>query len=105
MAIFFFDVHDSECLIRDECGQPHDDRSAAREEALRLLPELARDSFSDGEGHSLALRVRDETGMVIFAATLSRSDFSPMDLDDEGGWRETLAFVAALPVSDELSCG
>jgi hypothetical protein len=68
---YFFDIVDGGTYSRDDEGSELPDVEAAREEALGCLPELARSKLSSGDRRDVIVDVRDETGQVIFTATLS----------------------------------
>ncbi len=72
MARYFFDVIDGR-TISDAVGVDLSDQAAVRREAMRLLPEIARDEIHRDarEVQSLAVMVRDETGHPVYTATLS----------------------------------
>ena len=71
MPLFYFDIHDGVCLIRDDKGTELPDRHAARNAAISVLPGLARDELPDGDRRQFSSEVRDASGKVIFRATLS----------------------------------
>ncbi|MCJ2069195.1 hypothetical protein MKK75_10325 [Methylobacterium sp. J-030] len=72
MARYFFDVIDGR-TISDEAGIDLPDLAAVRREAVRLLPEIARDEIHkyDCDAQTLALMVRDEAGQPVYIANLS----------------------------------
>ncbi|MER2198520.1 DUF6894 family protein [Methylobacterium brachiatum] len=72
MARYFFDVIDGR-TISDEVGLDLADLAALRREAMRLLPEIARDEMhnDDRDVQTLAIMVRDEAGQPIYTANLS----------------------------------
>ncbi len=70
MARYYFDVLDGR-LFHDEVGVEFPDRAAARTEALRSLPEMARNIRNIEDGHEVSVTMRDEAGREIFAATLT----------------------------------
>jgi hypothetical protein len=71
MPRFFFDTHDGDHLTADEEGLDLDGIEQAREEAVRALPDLARDLLPDGDRRSFAVTVRDESGTALLTATLT----------------------------------
>jgi hypothetical protein len=71
MPRFLFDIYDGVRLTRDDEGSELPDREAARKEALSVLPDIARDRSPDGDRRDFIVDVRDETGRVIYTATLS----------------------------------
>jgi hypothetical protein len=72
MPHFFFDTICDQDLARDEVGIELPDLEAARQEAIRVLPDIARDELpNDGNRRDIMTDVRDETGRVVFTAQLS----------------------------------
>ena len=71
MPRFYFDINDGIHRSRDEEGEDFSDREVARREAITVLPELAREVLPDGDDHVCSCNMRDESGAVIFTATLS----------------------------------
>ena len=78
MPIFFIDVYDNETLARDEFGLELDDLFEAREQAIALLPDMARQGLPDGDAHDYTAVVRCREGRVRYEARLSL----------RGGWVE-----------------
>lgn len=70
MPRYFFDTEDDSVLTRDDEGLELQGEKAARDEAIRALPELAKDQLPDGPQHSFWVKVRDESGAYIFQASL-----------------------------------
>jgi hypothetical protein len=68
---YFFDIDDEDRHTYDESGEELPDLEAARSEAIRVLPDIARDVLPDSDRHVFVCRVRDETGKVVFRVTLS----------------------------------
>ena len=71
MPKFFFDIYDGERNFRDDEGSDLSDREAARVQALSVISDIARDNSPDGDRRDFITDIRDETGRVIFTATLS----------------------------------
>ena len=67
---FFFDIHDGE-LTTDDVGTDLPDLSAARDQAVTVLPDIARDELPDGDERVFQVVVRDEDGKPVFKATMS----------------------------------
>jgi hypothetical protein len=57
--------------IHDPVGLELDGPEQARAEAVKALPDMARDVLPDGDHLRLAVSVRDETGRVFFRASLT----------------------------------
>lgn len=66
-----FDIDAGDRSAIDVEGQEFPDAVAASVAALRSLPELAADWVPDGDRHSVSTDVRDQTGRVVYTATLS----------------------------------
>ena len=73
MPRYFFDIDDGTRQTRDDTGFDLPDLQTARDEALAVLPSLARDEIPDGDEHVLTVHVRDAEGQPIFRASLSLS--------------------------------
>ncbi|MGN6470484.1 MAG: DUF6894 family protein [Rhizobiaceae bacterium] len=71
MSRFFFDIDDGDRFVRDEIGHVFEDREAMRLEAIKALPEIARDELPDGNRRRFSVRVRDMEGRYLFQATLT----------------------------------
>jgi hypothetical protein len=70
MPRYFFDIEDNGELTVDDEGLELSSEKAVRDEAIRALPELAKDELPDGAQHSFWVKVRDESGAYIFQASL-----------------------------------
>ena len=71
MALYYFDVHDDNVQL-DEVGTEFSSLDDVRVEALRLLPDLARDQgVTDGERRTFTVLVTDEDHRPVYSATLS----------------------------------
>jgi hypothetical protein len=69
---FYYEVRDGDIHARDDEGEVFADRKAARDNAVMLLTEMARSLSSRGKDQNkITASVRDETGKLIFTATLS----------------------------------
>ena len=71
MPRYFFDIDDGERVSVDDHGCDLPDRQSARDQAISVLPDIARDELPDGDTRVFACCVRDETGRRIFEARLS----------------------------------
>lgn len=73
MPRFFFDVSTGGEWMRDEEGSYLADRETARQEAIGLLPNIARDVdvLPDGNRRDFVINVRDDSGKMIFTATFA----------------------------------
>lgn len=71
MPRYFFDIIDNGRLTSDDFGMELDSFEEARDQAVAILPDLARDELPDGESHSFACHVRDEDGIVVYRGQLT----------------------------------
>jgi hypothetical protein len=71
MPRYFFDTYDGESFISDENGLELADIDAAKLEAQRALPDMARDSLPNGNFRSFVVNIRDETGQAVIRLALS----------------------------------
>ena len=71
MPKYFFDIYDGEQQIRDDTGVDLSGPDAARDAAIGVLPNIARDELPDGDKREFVAVVRDESGRKIFRAALS----------------------------------
>jgi hypothetical protein len=68
---YFFDIQDGDRILNDTEGLELDGIEAARLEAIRALPDMARDALPDGDQQTFVVRVRDESGQTVLIAALS----------------------------------
>ena len=71
MPLFYFDVYDNGRLSADDHGVECIDLREARDQAVGLLPDLARDELPDGETHSFVCVVRRHDGARCYRPTLT----------------------------------
>ncbi len=72
MPRYYFDEYDGETVTQDDEGLELDGIEAARAEARKALPDIARDVLpEDGDRRTMVVKVRDEAGKVLITATLS----------------------------------
>ncbi|MEE7446666.1 hypothetical protein MRF4_01850 [Methylobacterium radiotolerans] len=71
MPIYFIDTNNDDTFVEDDQGQDLPDAEAAREAALAALPDMARDKLPDGDHRTFCASVRDQTGVVIYEASLT----------------------------------
>ena len=65
MALYFFDIRDSDSFDEDDRGLGLPDLDAAKAQAATTLAELARDVIPGSWKRELAINVRDERGPVL----------------------------------------
>ena len=70
MPKYFFDFQDGSLILPDEEGSNLSGFEEAREEAIALLPQVARDRLPDGEHREFIATVRDESGVSLYRASL-----------------------------------
>lgn len=71
MPRFFFDTYNGERFLPDESGLEFANLEAAKDEAQKALPEMAREALPDGNYRSFVVSVRDEDGSVVVRMSLS----------------------------------
>lgn len=71
MPRYYFDAHDGDRFIRDDTGVDLPGIEAAKDEASKVLPEIAREKMPDGSRRDFTIEVRDETGRPVIRAGLS----------------------------------
>jgi hypothetical protein len=86
MPCYHFDIHDGARFTTDETGVELDSIKGARQEAARMLGELAREIRLDGDRRDVVIEVKDQTGQRVLVAKLSVSieatelpGFSPVE--------------------------
>ncbi|AWN40516.1 hypothetical protein U8607_20085 [Methylobacterium durans] len=70
MPRFFIDSNDDEFHLRDEEGQEFPDAMAARDAAMMMLPDMAREKIPDGDSRRFCVTVRDQSGTTLYTADL-----------------------------------
>ena len=70
MPKFYIHTDDGEFLHHDETGHDLPDKAAARVAAIDALPDMARDKLPDGDHRKFEVEVEDESGRIIFTASL-----------------------------------
>jgi hypothetical protein len=73
VARYFFDIHDGNLFFRDPEGHECSNLSEVRQEAMRALPEIARQAIPnrDADAQAFTVLVRDEQGATIYTATIT----------------------------------
>ena len=70
MDRYFFDIYNSEGQVLDEEGQLFASKESAKDDALRVLQDVARDEMPDRDLFKLTVKVRSENGAKVFEASL-----------------------------------
>ena len=70
MPRFYFDIADG-ALTVDETGLEFPNAHAARDAAIRTLPDVARDEIGSGQSREVVLLMRHEDGRALFMASLT----------------------------------
>jgi len=68
---YFFDTYDGYRFLPDEEGQELESIEAAKAEAQRAVPEMAKDELPDGDQRTFVVSVRDDAGQVVLRVALS----------------------------------
>jgi hypothetical protein len=71
MRLYYFDVHDGETFSADDIGIECAGMDEVPKQAVKALPEMARDELPDGDIRDFAVDARDEAGRRVLKATLS----------------------------------
>jgi hypothetical protein len=71
MPRFYFDTYDDDRAVPDGQGIVLSDLQEAREEAIKALPDMARDGLPDGDYRDFVVEVRDEAGQRVLRARLT----------------------------------
>lgn len=72
MPRYFFDIVDGDLTV-DDAGTEFPNAHAARDAAIRVLPDIARDKIGAGQSRDVQVLMRDEEGRAIFTASLTLS--------------------------------
>ena len=59
MPTYFFDITDGGNVTSDQFGVDLENDDEAREQAIALLPSIARDALPDGDEHEFVATVRN----------------------------------------------
>ena len=78
---FFFDTCDGETFTRDEDGVVLDDLEQARDGAVLVLPDIARETLPERDRRDYVVEVRDEAGRKVWRARLTLVVEVPSDTE------------------------
>ncbi|RWI60228.1 MAG: hypothetical protein EOQ93_02920 [Mesorhizobium sp.] len=72
MARYFFHLFENGECTKDDTGMEMDTDDHVRQEAMRVLPEIAIETVSrDGDHQAFTVLATDETGRPVYTATLT----------------------------------
>jgi hypothetical protein len=71
VPLYFFDIAGSGGTSPDPSGIDLLDDSEARDQAIALLPDIARNELPDGDQHKFVATARNERGEVVYEASLA----------------------------------
>ena len=71
MPRYYFDVHDGTHLTPDDQGLELDSLEQAQKEAVKALPEVARDVLPNGSERTFTITVKDEMKRPVLSAKLA----------------------------------
>jgi hypothetical protein len=68
---YFFDISNAGAVTRDEFGVELASDDEARQQAIALLPDIARDEFPDGDQHEIVAAARTDRDELVYEASLA----------------------------------
>ena len=71
MPLYFFDVTDNNKTTLDESGTDLINDTEARDQALSLLPNIARDLLPGTNRYEISVAIRDEHAKPFYEANLA----------------------------------
>jgi Domain of unknown function (DUF6894) len=71
MPRFYFDTYDDDCAVPDGQGIVLSDLEETKEEAIKALPDMARDGLPEGDYREFVVDVRDQAGHRVLRARLT----------------------------------
>ena len=71
MPRFYFDTHDGQTALKDVYGIELVDENAARDIAVKALPDMAKEIKPEEDQHTLAVHVRSQEDEAVLDATLT----------------------------------
>lgn len=87
MPRYYFDIYDNENLFQDDYGIELESLYAARDQAIALLPDVARDVLPDGDHHTFKAVVKCRERRVRYVVSLTL----------DGAWVEPPTYVEGEP--------
>ncbi len=71
MPLYFVDIHDGQTTTHDDAGADAPSPEVARDEAVRLLTEVAKAKVGSSSEQLLVATVRDDVNQSIYQIMLS----------------------------------
>ncbi|MES0139277.1 hypothetical protein NKJ88_30700 [Mesorhizobium sp. M0016] len=71
MALYYFDLDENGLVYHDDQGTHCSAFDQVKEEAVRTLVEMIKESLPDGDHHRLTIKVRDDGGGVVLQVSLN----------------------------------
>ncbi len=68
---YYFDIYDNDKLLPDDFGAELANLYEARDQAIALLPDIARDALPDGDRHVFKIVVKCKGLRVRYVTTLT----------------------------------
>ena len=72
MPRYFIDISNGG-LTRDDVGPDFPNAHAARDAAIKVLPDVAQEEIGEGQSREVLVLMRDEVGRALFTASLTLS--------------------------------
>ena len=70
MPRYYFDIRDGDYVQKDNEGTVLGGLAEAKAQAVRTLPDIARDEVPDGDQREFVIEVKDENGRPLLTARL-----------------------------------
>ena len=71
MTLYYFDVDENGTVYPDDQGTDCETFDRVKEEAIRALVEMIKDSLPDGDRHRLIIKVSDDGGALVLQVSLN----------------------------------
>ncbi len=71
MPLYFVDINDGQITTHDDAGSDASSPEVARDEAVRLVTEVAKAAVGSGSEQLLVATVRDEAEQEVYQITMS----------------------------------
>ncbi len=70
MPRYYFDIRDGEYVQKDNEGTVLSGLAQAKAQAVKTLPDMARDEMADRDQREFVIEVKDESGRPLLTARL-----------------------------------